>query len=97
MDSELCCGDYLELVSMRVEHDRPAINGVRCRDASRLLEGLSPICAWMPSTEEVLQAQVISRSPAESLVSTYGFLWRAIRAGNRVVAGSVVLPVALLQ
>jgi len=51
----------------------------------------------MPSTEEVLQAQVISRSPAESLVSTYGFLWRAIRAGNRVVAGSVVLPVALLQ
>jgi collagenase-like PrtC family protease len=41
-------------------------------------------------------AQVISRLPAESLVSTYGFLWRAIRAGNRVVAVSVVLLVALV-
>jgi len=46
---------------------------------------------------DLLQAQLISRSPAESLVSTHGLLWRAIRAGNRVVAGSVVLPVGLLQ
>jgi hypothetical protein len=41
-------------------------------------------------------AQVISRLPAESLVFTYGFLWRAIRAGNRVVAVSVVLLVVAL-
>jgi len=61
----------------------PRSKGVRCQDARRFLEGLSLICTWMPFDREVLQAQVISRSPAESLVSTYGFLWRPIRAGNR--------------
>jgi hypothetical protein len=66
-DSELRCGDYLELVSIRVEHDRPAVNGVRCQDARRLLEGLSSFCTWMPSTERFCRCA--SHQPVASRIA----------------------------
>ena len=80
---------------MQIEHDRPALNGVRCRDASRLLEGLSPVCAWMPSTERFAGA---SHQPVVGRIVRLDL--RPPLLGNPLetesIGVSVVLLVALL-
>ena len=80
---------------MQVEHDRPALNGVRCQDARRLLEGLSPVSTWMPSTERFAGA---SHQPVVGRIVRLDL--RPPLLGNPLetesIGVSVVLLVALL-
>jgi hypothetical protein len=80
---------------MQVEHERPALNEVRCQHAHRLLEGLSPICTQMPST---LRFAGASHQPIAGRIVRLNLRLplSGNPAGNRVIAVSVVLLVALV-